>query len=167
MPLTAFDIGTTVRFSFEKTVTGWASIELGENLLTTSLSDIDLTVWCQAYAAKFSVAGGGTTTIDLTSFTNLAGESVTFTKVFGLAIYVTLTNVANTNASITLKPGAANGLTWFFANNIPILANESLIKTAASSFAGVTVDGTHKNVAFANPGADSADVTVVILGRIT
>lgn len=167
MPLTAVDITTVVRWALEKPVTGWPSVRQGENVLTNTLQGLDVATWDEVYDSKVTLAGGANTTIDLTAVTNLAGESVAFAHVFALALYVAATVPASANCPVTLAPGAANGLQWFYGTGLVLQAGEHVVKSAAVGFAGVVVDGTHKTIKLSNGGGDSADVTLAILGRTT
>ncbi len=160
------DLSTTIalKFTLEKTVTGWPSIGQGENSVTASLSGVNLTVWDQAYAGKLSLAAAGTTTIDLRSFTNLAGEAVVLDHGFGVIIQVVPDVTADDDCVLVVEPGASNGLVWTMAD-ITVGANQTYVMLyPVDETAGVTIDGTHKTLKFTNSGTDALTATVVILG---
>ncbi len=161
MPLSSFDLQVNNTFAFTVSVTNWADLTQGDNQVTFSLPDLDTSVWDDAYAAVLTIAASGSTTIDLKSVTNLAGESVAFTK--ALAIVV---KVAGTSGVLKLTPGASNGLVWFAGatDGHVVRAGESFTQAGDPTGSGITVDATHKTLTFANTGASSIDVTVVIVG---
>ncbi len=164
MPLADLSLVAALKFTLEKTVTGWPSIVQGEDSVTVSLAGVDLEEWTQAYAAKLSLAGAATTTVDLASFTNLAGEAVTLNRVFGIVVQVVPTVAANADCDLVVEPGAANGLVWNMAA-VTVLANQTYLMTeAADNATGTAVDATHKTLKFTNSGADALTATVVILG---
>lgn len=166
MPLSSFTLATDCVFAFTKAVADWADITQGDNRVTVTLGELDVEVWDDAYAAVLSVAGGANTTIDLASFTNLAGESVTFTAVLGIVVLVAPAVAADDDVALKLTPGAANGLVWFAGatDGLVLAVNENFVLSGDPEGAGVTIDGTHKTLKFANTGTDAGLFTVVIVG---
>lgn len=161
-----------LKVSLERLVTGWPNAEQGENTFGADLIGVDLTKWDQAYIAKIALAGGASVTVDLRNFTTLLSEAgVAFARVFGMFVKPTLDDPALTNASLTIKPGAANGLQWFFTNiaeGVTIKPGDTLIKVSApTDVTGFTVDATHKTLTFSNPGTHALTATVIILGGTT
>ncbi len=164
MPLADLSLVAALKFTLEKSVAGWPSIVQGEDSVTLSLAAVNLGVWSQAYAANLSLAGAATTTVDLRSFTNLAGEAVVMNRVFGIVVQVVPDVAADDDCELVVEPGAANGLVWNMAD-ITVMANQTYLMTeAADDTTGTTVDGTHKTLKFTNDGADALTATVVILG---
>lgn len=165
MPLSAATLRANCTFDFVKPITNWADLTQGTNQVQFG-GVIDPEVWDDAYAAVLSLAGGADTTIDLQSFTNLAGEAVVFTAVLGIVVRVVPTVAASAGVSLTITPGASNGLAWFAGatDGLVVGANESFALCGDPDGDGVTVDATHKTLNFENTGADAASVTVVIVG---
>ncbi len=161
MPLSSFDLQVNNTFTFTVPVTNWADLTQGDNQVTFALPDLDTSVWDDAYAAVLTIAASGSTTIDLKSFTNLAGESVAFTKALAIVF-----KVAGTSGVLKLTPGASNGLVWFAGatDGLVVKAGESFTLAGDPTGSGITVDATHKTLTFANTGATPITVTVVIVG---
>ncbi|MBP3956468.1 hypothetical protein J8F10_14400 [Gemmata sp. G18] len=161
MPLSSFNLLANNTFAFTKTVTDWADLAQGDNQVTFNLSGLDVAAWNQAYAAVLTIASAGSTTVDLKSFTNLAGESVALTKALGIVV-----KVEGTSGVLKITPGASNGLVWFAGatDGHVLRAGESFCQAGDPAGSGITVDATHKTMTFANTGATSIDVTVVIVG---
>ncbi|AMV27371.1 hypothetical protein VT84_23430 [Gemmata sp. SH-PL17] len=161
MPLSSFDLQVSNTFAFTVPVPSWADLTQGNNQVTFALADLDTAVWDDAYAAVLTIAAAGSTTIDLKSFTNLAGEAVAFTK--ALAIVV---KVAGTTGVLKITPGASNGLVWFAGSTdgLVVKAGESFTQAGDPTGNGITVDATHKTLTFANTGGTSITVAVVIVG---
>lgn len=164
MPLASFEMQALARFVLSATVTGWDSLFQGDNTNRANLTDLDLEVWDQAYAAKVALAGGATVNVDLSSFTNLANEAVVFTAAHSLYAFLELDDEANTDATAVIAPGASNGLAWFYGAGLTLEAGDTLLKMSSIDNVGVTVDGTHKVVKLNNPGTDDATLTLIILG---
>ncbi len=168
MPLVSFDITTAVKFAFTRTQTDWGDVQQGDNAVQSNLRDLDVSVWKQAFAERFAVAGGATIVKDVHSFTNLAFESVTLTKALALVVLVELDDPADTDVTITMGPSGGSDVSWFYGSDgVTLVGGDTLVKSAATNGTGIVIDGTHKNIQFANAGADDAHVTLVILGRIT
>ena len=162
MPLSTLQLAANVSVSLQKTVTGWPSITQGPDVIQWDLSDTDLSVFTQAYAAIHTINASGSTTIDLQSFTNLATESVTLTK--ALAMVVT---VSGATGILKIQPGASNGLAaWFFGSTDGVILahGDKLAIARDPTLTPVTVDGTHKTIKLENTGAATITVTIVIIG---
>lgn len=68
----------------------------------------------QLFSARYTILAAGTQAVDFYSFTNLAGESVTATKIYAVVIVVT-----GAGSSVKVEPHGTNPLTWFFAGTTP------------------------------------------------
>lgn len=163
MPLLDLTLTAALRFTLGKVVADWPDISQGENSVTTTLTGVDLSDWDQAYAGVLPLAAAGTTTIDLRSFTNLAGESVVLSKVYGIIVKVTATVPASDDCELVIEPGASNGLVWSAAD-ATVWAGQTYLMVDDVGADGTTVDATHRNIKFSNAGADALTATVVILG---
>ena len=165
MPLDSASLSGRCVFSFTVPVSGWADLTQGNNQISFGATSLATDTWDEAFAAVLSVAGGGSTTIDLTSVTNLAGESVVLTAVLAAVVKAVPTVAADSDIAVTIGPGVSNGLEWLAgANDVPLAANEAFVRWGDPDGAGFTVDSTHKTLKVANTGADDATVTVVIIG---
>lgn len=117
-----------------------------------ALASLDLTTWTQVYVGSLSIAAAATTTIDLTSFTNLVQEAVVFAHV--KSIYV-----QPSGAAIKYGPGASNGLVWFFDDATATITVQDGGFSGFSDVAATTpanstvVDSSHKTLKFVNQTA--------------
>lgn len=91
----------------------------------------------QLYWTQFSLAANTNQAVDFYSFTNLAGESVTATKIIAVIL-----NATGNGGSIKVEPGDTNPLTWPFAGTTPSV--ELSCNTDGCSI--VLQAGTHSNM---------------------
>jgi hypothetical protein len=163
MPLQQVNLTSSLQWILTKVVTGFAPIQQGADSVTSNLSGINLSTFNQLFAQQFTLsASGGTSTFDLSTFTNPAGESTGFGHVLCIEVQVT-----GTGANVALSPGASNGLVWFFGGTSPTVsvpAGATFIFTNAASATGQVVDSTHKNLTLTNNGSGVATVRVVCVG---
>lgn len=164
MPLSDLSLAVSLKFTLEKTVSGWPTIVQGENSVTGTLDGVDLAEWSVAYAAKLSISGAASTTIDLASFTDLAGNAVMMNRVFGIAVQVAPVVEADDDCELVIEPGASNGLVWTMADVTVWSGQTYTMFEDADNTTGTVVDGTHKTLKFTNNGSDALVATVVILG---
>lgn len=160
MALTGFSFAVSTSWALERTQTPFASSSESDSVYF-ALASLDTAVWNQVYVAQLSIATVSSTTIDLTSFTNLVNETVAFDHV--LSIFV-----QPNGADITIAPGASNGLVWFFGGTTPTIAIPNGAVFAYSlpdTSTGQVVDATHKTLLFTNTGLTTTLVDVVILGQ--
>jgi hypothetical protein len=153
MPITALQLAGNLSVTLQKVIAGFNPVKAGPNQVNFGLDGIDLTVYTQALQQKITT----TTTIDLTSFTNLAGESVNLSK--ALAMVVTCAG-----GSVVLKPGASNGLAaWFFGatDGIKFADGDSMIFLRNPNQTPVTVDSTHKTITFTVTGTPAVMVAII------
>ncbi len=169
MPLSAVDLASVVRFSFVKPVPDWADLSQGENEVTVALDGLDLDVWDQMFAAVYTLAAAGTATINLRSFTNLAGEAVVMTAAIALGVQVRHTDPTDTAGELTIGPGASNGLVaWLIPDMVIDVPTAGSVRTVVfagdTTDEGVTVDATHRAIDLENTGTDEIQVRVIVLG---
>ncbi len=139
---------------------GFLNTTQGTDSLNWNLSGINLSTWNQQYVTQLSLAGSGSTTLDLTSLTNLVYESFTFAHV----LMILVLPVGN---SVTVEPGATNGLTWFFGGTTPSITIPSggvFLFSAAAGATGQVVDSTHRTLTFVNASGAANLVDVQIIG---
>lgn len=137
----------------------------GTNTFSANLRNVSLTAWNQAYLSYLTLSASATQTIDLTSFADLLGNTVTLNKVFGLFVQVEPQVVGNV-VQLTVEQGASNGLAWFFGSgSLTISGDQNLLFVAsANDVTGVPVSGTSKTVKFANTGSNPLNAAIAILG---
>lgn len=123
------------------------------------------------YSALLTIAASGSTTVDLTSITEVLGSSKTFARI--KAVVIQLLSVADDSAngsacsSVTVGNAATNANKLFFTAGTDSidLANGDVVAWGTGAAAGIAVDGTHKNVKILNnDGAVGAKVLLTVLG---
>jgi len=162
MPLSNLTLNANVQWQLSKTNSGFSSTTFGPASSNFNLNGINLTTFNQLAALEYtSIASSGSETVDLTSLTNLVGESFSFGHVLGIM-------VLPVGQPCTFGPGAANPQQWFFGGT-----TETIIAPAGSGFCysagptdtGSAVDSTHKTLTFTNSGAGTmTSLTVLIWG---
>jgi hypothetical protein len=166
MPLTNLTLSNTLSWQLAKAVTGFASVQQGADKISADLQGVQVATFNQLYANQFSLAAsGGSTTIDLSTFTNLVGESTGL----GHALTIMVT-VSGTGANVAVAPGASNGLVWFFSGTTPAVnlgPGCSFCFSGPAAGPGQVVDSTHKNMTLTNNGSGTATVKIVVLGSTT
>lgn len=114
----------------------------------------------QIFLVQYTIASGANQVVDLRSFTNLVGESVTATKLYGLYIKVT-----GTNAKIKLEEHSVDGLDLSplldgTSPSITVSANGHI--DIGSDANPITIDATHKNIKLSNTGSASGTIFVAV-----
>jgi hypothetical protein len=152
MSIQKLSLQANLSVSLQKTIAGLNPVKQGPNQINADLSAIDLTVYTQAYFAILTT----TTTLDLTSFTDLAGNAVTLTKVLAMVVQCE-------GGTLVITPGASNGLSgWFFpTSGVTFADGDSQTFMRDPGKTPVTVDSTHKTITFTITGAT---VSVCIIG---
>lgn len=107
-----------------------------------------------------TLAGGANETIDITDPGDDAlGRTLTLTRIVALIIQNTGT------VSIKLEPGASDGWTGAFADDITPIVAGGTVAFIAPSTAGYAVAAGNKNIKITNlDGADGAAYDIIILG---
>ena len=118
------------------------------------------TTWNAAFINQYTIAAAGTQAVDLRTFTDQVGSSITADKAMSIIILVTgaITDTLN------VKTHGTNGLQWFFESasfgvNIP--GGGMLMFSEGETSTGTTVDATHKQLLLTNNGAASLTVKIV------
>jgi hypothetical protein len=156
MSLTAAQIAASVTWATSKTITGFASTKQDQQSIGNTIT-YDVTTFNQEFAAQYTIAAAGTRTIDLTSFTNALGESVTLSKVAAIIVVAS-------GSSVKVEPGASNPLTWFFGGTTPSITVPSGGEFLFAQGTAQTVNSTYKTLLFTNTGGSTLTLTVVIIG---
>jgi hypothetical protein len=135
----------------------------------------------QVYHNVVTVAGSGTTTLDLNSFTNAALETAqAFTKVKAIRFEsIANTDLTTNSASVTIGAAGSNPFLCFMGGTTPTfklylggcvefkVGTRLLDSTGAAvtlADAGATVSATVKNLLFTNDTANKASILVTIFG---
>jgi hypothetical protein len=172
MPLNTVQLSNSFAWQLQNgTSTGFEPVTQGTDNIQVNLQGIQVTTWNQLFAANYSLsASGGTTTFDLTSFTNLAFESVTLGHV--LAIVVDNTTATGTGSNVAIGPASSDGLQWFWggtSQTISLPDGYSFVLTGpvGGTSVGTAVSGTSKKITLTNNGSGAATVQIAILGSTT
>jgi hypothetical protein len=161
MPLQNVNLTVNLPWTQSATIAGgFQPVTQGPDSQNFSLFNINVATYNQLYTASYTLAASATQTIDLTSLTNLVGESIDYTQALSIL-------VLPVGSQCTLKPGATNPLTWFFGGS-----TQSIIIPDSGMFAfscpatgsGATVSGTAKTLELINSGATSLVVDITIIG---
>lgn len=160
MSLSQVGIGANITWQLSKTVTGFTDVMQGSESAAFASNSLSTTTWNAALLAQYTIAAAGTQAVDLRTFTDLVGTSVTADKAMGILFIVTgaITDTLN------VKKHGTNGLQWFFESasfgvNIPGGGMFMFCEGATST--GTTVDATNKQFLLTNNGAASLTVKVV------
>lgn len=112
------------------------------------------------FAKEDDIAISSSVNIDLSAAVDFFNNSNSFARVYSLV-------VSATGGSLTLSPGASNGLEWFFGS-----ATDSITIQDGSAFMicetlDTTVDATHKILTLTNPsGVDVVTYKIAIIGGV-
>ena len=136
---------------FQPTLQGIDSVQLTLSLGDFSGAD-------DAYITELSLAASANQTIDFSSFTDLAGNTVTPTKVYAILVKPT-----GTGAVIQIAPGASNPLTWFFGGTTPTVSVPAGGAMLLMQTGPTTIDGTHKTLKFTNTGSGALLCDLVVI----
>lgn len=117
-------------------------------------------------AADLNVMAAGSITLDIltgTDLKNVFGGDAPIAKLKG--IYISIVSGSDDTSGVTIGNAAANANILFFGNvNDTWTIFPSGPPFLGGKPAGVTIDGTHKNVKIANGGAVDAVVRVMLAG---
>lgn len=149
-------IGTT--WQQRKTNTGFADTVQGPDGLSLNLSyPVGSTNANSIYIGQGTLSALASTTIDLFSFTDKLGQSVSMTRVYSMV-------VKTTGDRLQVSPGATNPLLWPFPNS-----THSVVIPAGGAFAicqptPFTVSSTARNIKLENYGSVSLTYDIAIIG---
>lgn len=123
------------------------------------------------YSALLTIAASGSTTIDLTSITEVLGSSKAFARIKAVIIQLLSTADDSTNGSacsgITVGNAAStpNKLFMHAGTDTFDLANGDIIAWGTGAAAGIVVDSSNKGIKIVNnDGAVGAKVLLTVLG---
>ena len=168
MPLSSAKFQSQTSFAYSVSVTNWAALTQGTNAVQFGGDAIDTSVWNQAYASAGTLAGGASLNIDLKNFTSLAGEAgLALTAVLGITVTVSPASAGAPSVGLTVGPGVSNGLEWLAgANPITLGSTDNFTRYMNPAGSGFAVDATHKTLTVTNTGGDTANYTIVIVGKV-
>lgn len=158
MALTTSVITGKIQWSQVKANPGFANTRQGPDSAASSITPPVNTI-NEIFCETRTLAAAADHTYDLQALTNFFGDGIVFTKARALHLSVT-------GGQITLSPGAADPLTWFFGGTNPTLTlpNGSFITIGMGSNA--TVSGTAKTLTITNTGATSATYQITLVGGV-
>jgi len=149
-------VSATIGFTYQKAITGFKSLTVSDSV---PFRLIPSDTFNHAYVSTISLAAAATSTIDLYSFTTVAGESVTITKLQALIFHAT---GAVTGGQLTIEPGASNPLAWIMAGTTPSITLDVGTTPGAcflmANGTTVTVSTTSRNIKLSNPGSQTITV---------
>jgi len=148
-----------VQWTLSKSNGLFASTTQGPDGIEYNLANLNA-LFDQVYAAALSVPTSATTTLDLTSLTNLVNESLSFTA---LLFLFALPSVS----TLSVGPGASNGLQIFGGSGVTVAVplNGALFWGGDPAGTGLTVNSTNKTLAFQNTGSGTLSVDIVLAGH--
>lgn len=127
----------------------------------------------EGFAEFVAVPAGATVDFDFFDFVNLIYEESGLSRIWTLLILPEVdengTVGGTADASIEIKPGATNPLTWFFRGTDPRISlpvNGVFLYSLGADADGQSVDATHRNIRITNTGDDNLIVTVGALGQV-
>ena len=166
MALTDASVIAQIGWTLAKSNTGFLDTTQGPDSVLFEAQPDTATVTA-VYATSVTLTASGTATLDLRSFTDLAGNSVTLVSVYAMIVKVTGSGTAN----VVITPGASNGLTWFWtgtpSGTDTVTPKLTVTQGGVNLFyqaAAKTVDATHRNLDLLNSGAATSTVLLAFLG---
>jgi hypothetical protein len=145
-----------IKWSYEKTNTGFSATEQAETLLADLAPAAG--TYNHVFAAPYTIAAAGTQTVDFYGpWTTLSGESVTATKI--IAVWLKATG----NSTLKIEPHSVDPLTWPFKGTAPYVE----VKPSTGTGFWAHGDGTHATLSttvrqwlLTNTGANQLTVTL-------
>ena len=162
MPLTQVNLSASVSWALARAVTGFADVTHGPDAKSFSLNALDPDVWNEVFGAQYTIAAAGTQAVDLRTFTDFAGTSVTADKALAVIVLVEGAGADRLN----VLPHGTDGLQWFFGGTtegVDIPGGGMLMFSEGADSTGTTVDATHRQLLLTNNGAADLVVTVVAI----
>jgi hypothetical protein len=162
MSVKANTVRTSATIAWEQEVTNdggsFAVSRQGPDSLQLSLTP-NTTTYNNILLQKLTIAAAGSNTVDFYSFTDKLTQAVVATKLLGYQVKAT---ASNTGAQLRIAPGAADPLAWPFgantAMNIVLDVGTGGCVLHVMNGATTTLSNTSRNVAFSNPGNQTATV---------
>lgn len=117
----------------------------------------------QVYAVRLSIEASDDVDVDLHSFTNMLGQSVSITKAYQIFVMPTddPDNSESDAPELTITEGGTNGLTWFVDGGALVIPSGGLFAYAQP--AAQTIDNTHKVINLENTGTGGIVVDLAVI----
>ncbi len=162
MALDSINVQAAVTWEQSRPVAGFANVTQGSDTANFALSALDTATWDALFAAQYTIAASGTQAVDLRTFTDLPGNSVTADKVLTILILV----AGATADRLNVKPHGTDGLQWFFGGateSVNVPGGGCLMFSEGAASAGTTVSATARQLLLTNTGGAALTVKVVAL----
>ena len=159
----SLNFNSSLSWQLQVALTPFQPLNQGMDNIGFNAANVDITVINQIFVESFTLAGSATQTLDMTSLTNLVGESVDFSAVY----LISVTNGGTTDGNLLIQPGASNPLVWFFngsSQGINLQNGDGFSLMNNLSGSGYTVSSTVKTLLFTNTGANSTTFELGIVG---
>jgi hypothetical protein len=158
MALDFASISITSNWQQSKANTGYANTVQGPDGLSLNISyTVGSSAANSIYVVQGTLAASASTTVDLFSFTDQLGQSVSMVRVYAI--------IAKTaDSSLKVEPGATNPLTWFFGGTTPSLTIPSGGGFCFAQNTAATVSASARNIKLTNTGAVTLTYNLAIIG---
>lgn len=156
MAATSVGITAALSWALEKTVTGFDKAKQKGQVSYTPAPAV--ATYNAVFAAEYTILAAGTQAVDFYSFTDLVGNAVTATKIYGVLVTVT-----GTNAAVKIETHGTNGLVWFFGGTTPSITVPAGGCFLFSEGGTEALSATVRQWLLTNTGSGTATVTVAAI----
>ena len=163
MPIQQVNLNIMSQWIMSRTNTGFATTVAGPDSINFTLTGINTTTFNQLAPLQYTILTTASQTVDLSALVNTVYES------FGLLHALTIV-VSPVGSSVTIAPGASNGLTWWFGGTTPTItvpAGGFFCFSEPVAGPGHVVDATHKTLLFTNNGGTTLTLSLLVIGSTT
>ncbi len=143
-------ISAALRWEQDHAITGFSSSHQGPDQVAFNFAP-DATLYDEVYTTQFTLAAAATLTLDLYSFVNLFGLTITAVSIINFII----TAIGDTG-KLKIAPGGSNPINFWFSGTIPALTLECgpagcviLLGDGVKK----TLSATHRTIDVTNTGA--------------
>lgn len=146
-------ITTESRWANEVSFTGYASAKQADSSSKTVTPGSTCN---RVFFESRTLVASGTYTYDLQALTDALGVAIVATKIFGLRI-------ENSGNTLTIAPGAANGLVFYWSGTNPVITIKTGGTHAHCDPAATTVTALLKTLLFTNASGSSTTFQIEFL----
>lgn len=158
MALSFANVSMSMAWEQFKTNTGYANTIQGPSGLDLNLAyTVGSTAANSIYVTQGTLAASANTTVDLFSFTDLLGQSISMVRVYAIMLKAA-------TDSLKIEPGATNPLTWFFGGTTPSITIPAGGGFLFSQTTAATVSSTVRNLKLSNPGSVTMTYNIAVIG---